>query len=124
MAEYTIITTSRTTAPDMVGLVASLRSAIAPELGCAFLEAQTVRLKKNAVWTEAEKTTAQSLIDSAPAATPQSDAQRTIDDLPLWAKALALTILDEINLLRQQHALPPRTAAQLVTAMKNKAAAL
>ena len=35
-------------------------------------------------------------------------------------KAFAAVILDEINILRQQHSLPDRTAAQVETAIKAK----
>lgn len=35
-------------------------------------------------------------------------------------KALALVMLDEINLLRSKHSLAPRTKAQLITAIKAK----
>ena len=38
-------------------------------------------------------------------------------------RALALVVLDEINLLRDEHALANRTAAQLRTAIKTKIAA-
>lgn len=89
-----------------------------------FLDPQTVQLKKTAAWTAAEKTTAKGLIDGAQALTAQLEAQHTLDDLPIWAKALALTVLDEINLLRAQHALVARTPAQLITAMRNKAGTL
>jgi hypothetical protein len=34
-------------------------------------------------------------------------------------KAFAAVVLDEINILRQQHLLPDRTAEQLVTAIKS-----
>lgn len=35
-------------------------------------------------------------------------------------KAFALVVLDEVNLLRSQHGLAPRTTEQLRTAVKNK----
>ena len=35
-------------------------------------------------------------------------------------KAFALTVLDEVNLLRAEHSLPPRTAQQLRDAVKAK----
>ena len=35
-------------------------------------------------------------------------------------KAFAELIMDELNTLRAEHSLPPRTMAQLKTAMKNK----
>lgn len=35
-------------------------------------------------------------------------------------RAVVLTIIDEINVLRAQHSLPPRTPAQARTAVRNK----
>jgi len=35
-------------------------------------------------------------------------------------RALALVVLDEVNILRSQHALAPRTANQIKTAIQNK----
>ncbi len=37
-----------------------------------------------------------------------------------YARAFALVVLDEINALRAQHGLAPRTVAQLKTAIRNK----
>ncbi|MBR9682645.1 MAG: hypothetical protein GOV02_03130 [Candidatus Aenigmarchaeota archaeon] len=39
---------------------------------------------------------------------------------PKLIEALALVIMDEINILRAQHALPDRTANDIVTAIENK----
>ncbi len=39
---------------------------------------------------------------------------------PKLMEALALVIMDEINLVRAQHALPDRTASEIVTAIENK----
>lgn len=53
--------------------------------------------------------------------TVQRDA--TADQLDLvedLLRGLALTILDEINVLRSQHSLAPRTLAQLKTAIRGK----
>ncbi len=35
-------------------------------------------------------------------------------------KAIILIVMDEINTLRAQHSLPPRTKSQLFTAIKNR----
>jgi len=51
-------------------------------------------------------------------------AKAALDDAEertyLLVRALALVTLDEINLLRGQHSLAPRTATQLRNAIKNK----
>ena len=43
-----------------------------------------------------------------------------LDGLEDLFRAFALTVLDEINLLRNQHSLNPRTIAQLKNAVRNK----
>lgn len=53
----------------------------------------------------------------------------TRDDLyhmygPMLAEAIALITKDEINILRQQHGLPPRTNQQLLDAIEAKLASL
>jgi hypothetical protein len=123
MAEYTVVTTTRTTPPDLVGLLASLRSAIAPEVGMVFLDPQTVNLKKTTAWSAAEKATAQGLIDTAPALTPQLAAQNAIDNMDRFDKAKILVELDQFNLIRSKLVppLPPITEAQMVAAIRTKA---
>lgn len=49
--------------------------------------------------------------------TRQADIEAQLDDL---MKALALVLMDEINSLRAQHGLPPRTVQQLKNAIKSK----
>ena len=43
-----------------------------------------------------------------------------IDRLESYSRAFALTVLDEINILRAEHGLSARTASQLKTALRNK----
>ena len=47
-------------------------------------------------------------------------AQKDRLDTEMALKALALVVMDEINILRTQHGLPTRTGAQLVGAIKSK----
>jgi len=58
--------------------------------------------------------------------TPQETTQHVIDTISIFDKALVLTLLDEINLLRAAviPALPPRTPAQAIAALRAKAATL
>lgn len=56
----------------------------------------------------------------ADAQTAEERAQAKLELERKTLKAFALTLLDEINLLRSQHALPERTAQQLQTALENK----
>jgi len=123
-ADYLILSTTRSTPADLASALTQWRAQIAADVGYVQLDAKTFNLKKEGSWTDTQKATAQTVLDTAPTASPQLDAQHTLDDLPIWAKALALVIMDELNILRGQHALAPRTQAQLITAMKNKAATL
>lgn len=43
-----------------------------------------------------------------------------LDDLEDILRAFAQVVVDEINILRQQHTLPDRTLQQLKTAIRNK----
>lgn len=49
----------------------------------------------------------------------RNNAKERYDEEDLF-RALALTIMDELNILRAQHSLAPRTAAQLRTAIRNR----
>jgi hypothetical protein len=121
---YTTFLATRATWPDPMSLVAALRTAVAPE--CAVLEREgtTLTLRKDTPWSESDRATAQTTIDSAPAQTVQLDAQHDIDAWPIALKALALTVLDEVNVLRAAASLAPRTPGQLINAIRTKAAQL
>lgn len=77
--------------------------------------------------TQAEKDAVDAALEAARIAALRTDADANLsvnrDDRSLIIRALAKTILDEINILRAEHALAPRTFAQMVTAVKNKIAA-
>lgn len=77
--------------------------------------------------TQAEKDAVDAALEAARRAALRTEADANLgvnrDDRSLIIRALAKTILDEINILRAEHALAPRTFAQMVTAVKNKIAA-
>lgn len=81
-------------------------------------------IKKNTAWTAPQINAATNAITNAPNASPQLSAQAEVDDYPIVMRALVLTLIDEINILRTQLALPPRTPAQAIVAIRNKAATL
>ena len=82
--------------------------------------------------TPAQKATAAALlltiaVDApAQAAADQQDAQAFVDGLPIWAKALALAIIDQLNVIRAglPAPLPPITPAQAIAAIRQKAGTL
>ena len=80
---------------------------------------------KTTDWTQAQIDQAQTYIDTtAPDDTPQIRAQFDVDDMPIWLKALLLSLLDQINLLRAKHALAAITPAQAIRAVRDKAGIL
>jgi hypothetical protein len=66
-------------------------------------------------------------IDAAAQATQdQLDAQAFVDTLPIWAKALALALVDQLNVIRAALPAPlgPITVAQAIAAIRAKAGTL
>lgn len=63
---------------------------------------------------------------SAQAVQDQLDAQAAVDALPIWAKALALAIIDQLNVIRAAlpSPLPPITVPQAIAAIRAKAGTL
>lgn len=62
----------------------------------------------------------------AQALADEQDAQAFVDTLPIWAKALGLAIIDQLNIIRAALAspLPPITPAQAIAAIRAKAGVL
>jgi hypothetical protein len=108
--------------PDLTTLLRLLR-VIEPTIG-VLPQVGGYRLKKNTPWTETEKASAGTVLRTAPDASPQLSAQAEIDHLSIVLKALALVLLDEINILRTREGLPARTPAQAIQAIRNKCAEL
>jgi hypothetical protein len=92
----------------------------------------TWRVKFQAAATAPQRTQAQTILDTvaidvaALAAQDQIDAQAFIDGLPIWAKALVLALIDQLNVIRA--ALPSPlgaiTPAQAIAAIRAKAGTL
>lgn len=124
MAFYRTFTTTRVNEPDYTSLLNLLRS-IEPTIGIQRFPGDIdYRLKKNTDWTPAEISAAQNAIDAAPNKSPQLTAQAEIDRMEIALKALVLVLIDEINILRNFHGLAPRTPAQAIQAIRNKAGTL
>ena len=63
---------------------------------------------------------ARAVIDATEAATRADNTADELDRAQTIMRAFAEVVLDEVNLLRGQHALAPRTLAQLKTAVRSK----
>lgn len=122
---YQTFTSSRVTEPDLPSLLAQLRAldssaGIQHDLGAAY------RVKKATSWTGPQIAAVQTVIDSAPAASPALAAQSQIDEMPIATKALLLALIDQLNTIRA--ALPQPlgaiTPAQAIAAVRTKAGSL
>lgn len=89
MADYRILTSVRTTRPDLRTLLDTLRLAVSGDVGLQdTLDPQRLTLKKDTLWTGPQVAAAQSAYDAAPAfdsalcAIDVSDAKAMM--LTLW----------------------------------------
>lgn len=126
MSFYSNFTSTRVTMPDPSALVATLRANVDALAGVfvPFGLGGTYSVKKATAFSAADVAACQAAIDTAPVLTPQRVAQNEIDGWPIVTKALALTLLDQINVLRTALALGTITPAQAIAAIRAKAATL
>lgn len=123
-AFYQPFVANRTTTADPATLFSTLRG-LDPSVGIQHSVAdQSYTLKKATVWTAGQIAAAQNVLDTCAPVTPQSIAQNEIDTWPISVKALVLTLIDQLNVLRAFHSLPAVTPAQALTAIRNKAGTL
>jgi hypothetical protein len=126
MADYHTFTVTRTTEPDPASLLAQLRASD-PTVGVQHLPGtQTFTLKKATTWTANQITAAQTVLETAPATSPQLTAQAIIDSWDIPTRALVLTLIDQINLIRSKLS-PPLgavTPQQALQAIRDKAGTL
>lgn len=125
MAAYQVFTSARTTEPDAASLLANLR-ALDASAGVHHTAGPLYTIKKATDWTVPQISAAQSVIDAAPASSPQLAAQAWVDVMPLGQKAFILTLLDQINLIRSKLS-PPLgaiTPGQVLQAVRDKAGTL
>lgn len=125
-AFYQEFTATRLTEPDIASLRAALL-ALDPTAGVQHTPGtKTFVLKKATVWNTAQTTAALNAIETAPAQSPQLEAQTAIDTLPIATRAIILTLIDQVNVLRAAlpNPLGPITPAQALAAVRAKAATL
>jgi len=122
MPSYHVFTT--TTQAGLLALNRAVRAfdptaAVAPVDG-------GVQVKKEPAWTAPQLAAAQTVIDGAADPTPAAAAQFSIDTWPIEYKALALALIDALNVLRTHAAigLPAITPQQAIAAIRAKAGTL
>jgi hypothetical protein len=123
MSVYQTFTPVRTT-PLNPGDVLQRIRAVDPTAGLYVATDGTVTVKKATDWTANQIAQVQTLLDTAPANTPQLQAQIEVDTWPLSVRALVLTLIDQLNTLRAFHGLPAVTPAQALAAVRAKAGTL
>ena len=128
MAAYQSFTSARGTRPDPIGLLLDLRAAVSADVGLTLNSPtwQQVTLKKTTAWTAPQIAAAQTVLDTAPAGTPQIAAQRLVDAMSLYDKARDLALIDALNVIRVALS-PPKvdiTPAQALAAIRTKAGTL
>jgi len=64
--------------------------------------------------------TGRAAVDSVELASNRENTLAELDQVEGVLRAFTLVLLDEINVLRAQHTLPPRTIAQLKSAVRTK----
>lgn len=125
MSAYQSFTSLRATEPDPASLLAQLRTLDATA-GVQHGPGPLYVIKKATVWTAGQITAAQTVIDSAPAASAELAAQSDIDTWPLADKALVLALIDQLNTIRGLLPIPLGniTPAQAIAAIRAKAGTL
>lgn len=126
----TLITTTRTTFPDLLPARVALQAALSdpaatlypvePFNTAVYVVETTNALGVNAI------TAITTQLNALAAYTDERIAQDQIDNWPITLKALALTLVDQINVLRQALPVPLPTVsvAQALLAIRTKAGLL
>jgi hypothetical protein len=126
MAFYIDLSSARTTVPDQPALLVALQSTVDPAIVIGPLSQTSFRVKKPTLWTAPQIASAQNALDTVAARTDESIAQFEVDKLGIRERAILLTLLDQINLLRTQPTtvMSSVTPAQAIAAVRTKAGTL
>lgn len=121
-----LLTVPRATAPHLPTLAATLTPLLAvANAGSFFVRYQNGNvLIEQGAFTGVDVPAVQAAVAAAPVTSAQLDAQADIDALPMIEKAIVLTIIDQLNVLRNFHALAAITPAQAIAAVRTKAGTL
>ena len=119
-------TTTRTTEPDLPALLVTVRAAVSDPAAALTGLRPTYVVEKSTDWSPAEIADVQAAINTAPALTAQKAAQNSVDAWPIELRALALALVDQLNVIRANlpTPLPAITPAQAIAAIRNKAGQL
>jgi hypothetical protein len=125
MPAYQAFTAARATEPDPPSLLTALR-ALDATAGVQHTAGPSYILKKATVWTAPQITAAQTVIETAPASSPQLTAQAFVDQMSVYDKARDLATIDALNVIRNLLPVPlgPISILQALAAIRAKAGTL
>lgn len=126
MSSYQTFTAARGTEPDPASLLAQLRALDATAGVQHQVGTNAYTIKKATNWTAPQIAAAQTVIETAPATSPQLTAQAFVDTIPIATQAIVLALIDQLNLIRAALPVPlgAITPAQAITAIRAKAGTL
>ncbi len=128
MAAYTVLTSLRSTRPDVASLIAAVRLVdVTAGVSPVVIDLPVgITVKTATPLTAPQLAALQTALDSAPAASSRLSAQATIDSWPLELKALVLALIDQLNVIRAALPVPlgPITPTQALAAVRTKAGTL
>src|SRR3954469_22378101 len=103
MPEFAFFQTTRQTLADPASLIANVRAAVNDVTADIFANDPSHYIAtKVTPWLPADLATCQGLVDTCQSATPQSLVKAYLDNQTLVEKAIDLTILDQVNLIRSK----------------------
>ena len=126
MAFINEFTTARITIPDYVVLLAAIKSSLGDSTATISGIWQNWHAEKATAWTPTQIIAVQNLLDTTIPVTLELLAQRDIDFWPIELKALALAIIDQLNVIRAALPIPLAaiTPAQAIAAIRAKSGTL
>lgn len=126
MSFYQAFTAVRTTEPDYSSLLTAVRAAVDITVGLRRDDTTKWLLKKATAWTAPQIAAAQTALNTSAARTDELLAQAEVDTLGIRERAILLTLLDQINLLRTSPTtvMASVTPAQAIAAIRTKAGTL
>jgi hypothetical protein len=126
MPSYATFTTPRTTIPDPVALRLAVQAATGDPTAVLYNLGEGWKGKKAAAWTAGDLSATQTALDTTAALTQALSNQQIVDAMPMILKAVALALVDQLNVIRA--ALPVPLAAitvpQAIAAIRAKAGTL
>ena len=124
MAFYHEFDSSRTTEADLPSLQTQITAIDITALLAHTFGTKIYTVSKSTDWTAPQITGTMNVINNAVTVTNNLVAQTEIDGIRIAIEAIIYSLVDEINILRNLHSLPPRTYAGAIATIRSKAGSL